>query len=623
MEIKLTATHAHLLFEEIMSGDDGESIDEVWHLLEETRFYTDAILNGGKNDEGVFFPTQSEEARKKIKRVQEAVDEFIAATQSRYASLSEAQGVGSGADEEFDGLYDQLVDRISTVASTATDDARTQRLAGEARYRLAHGHLLVAEILGGDEGEDFAEATDSFAKAKEALVGVTDLSADAAILDDIDRLIALAYQRREKSLSMETAGSGADIAFDETFDSFIQLADEVEELIHADMEAGIATLDSLRSSATLMQVTGTLVMIVLAIGGWLYFNRTLAGRAGQLSECAKRLADGDLEADVPGWTSKDELGRLRDALGSFRTSLIEQRQMAEEMDRQKEAQAEDRRSMLLGLSEEFKVSTESYFVELESSTQVLHAAVNTMAEAAGNSESMVGSTADAADSASRNVETVATAAEELTASIAEISRQVSTTAGVVATASSQAALTNDKIAGLADAVDKIGQVVTLIQEIAEQTNLLALNATIEAARAGEMGKGFAVVAAEVKELATQTAKATDEIGGHIAAIQASTTEAVSAIEQISTTMTEVDTNTASISAAVEQQGTATRQIAENTQVTASQTTRVSENMEQMNLAVRTVSETSEQLGVCSSDVDQHCGNLRKALSDFLGKLDAA
>jgi len=435
MEIKLTATHAHLLFEEIMSGDDGESIDEVWHLLDETRFYTNAILNGGANDEGTFYPTQSEAVREKIVRVQTAVDEFVTAAQSRYASLSDDQGVGSSADEEFDGLYDELVDRIAVLAAAAPENAVAQRHAGEARYRLAHGHLLVAEILGGDDGEDFGEATGSFEKAKDALAGVPGLSKDAGIPGDIDRLIALANERHEKAATMETAGSGADIAFDETFESFIQLADEAEELIHADMEAGLASLDSLRSTATLMQIAGTIVMIALALGGWFYFNRTLAGRAGQLSDCANRLAAGDLDADVCGWTSKDELGRLRDALGSFRESLVNQRRMAEEMDRQKDAQVEDRRRMLQGLSEEFKESTESYFAALESATQGLQGAVHTMAEAAGNSESMVGSTVEAADNASGKVETVAAAAEELTASIGEISRQVNKTAGVVATAS--------------------------------------------------------------------------------------------------------------------------------------------------------------------------------------------
>ena len=154
-EIKLTAVQAHLIFEEIMSGDEGESIDEVWALLEESRLYANAILDGAEINEVTLIPTDSPVVREHVRQAQEYIEIFAEAARARYATLGSGHGTGSAMDVEFDALYDGLTDRIAAAAGPVPGDAAVQALAGDACYRLAHGHILVEEMLAGDAGEDF------------------------------------------------------------------------------------------------------------------------------------------------------------------------------------------------------------------------------------------------------------------------------------------------------------------------------------------------------------------------------------------------------------------------------------------------------------------------------------
>ena len=223
--------------------------------------------------------------------------------------------------------------------------------------------------------------------------------------------------------------------------------------------------------------------------------------------------------------------------------------------------------------------------------------------------------AAASDDASSNVQTVASAAEELSASIAEISRQVATSTRIAGDAVSEVDGANQKIQGLAEAANKIGEVVALITDIADQTNLLALNATIEAARAGEAGKGFAVVASEVKNLATQTAKATEEISTHINGIQGATVEAVSAIKSIGGTINEINEIAAAIAAAVEEQGAATQEIARNVEQAAAGTNQVSAN-------IGSVTEAASETGAAAGEVLSAASELSVQSEKLSGEMDS-
>jgi methyl-accepting chemotaxis protein len=217
----------------------------------------------------------------------------------------------------------------------------------------------------------------------------------------------------------------------------------------------------------------------------------------------------------------------------------------------------------------------------------------------------------------QNVQTVASATEELAASIREIGNQVTESTGIISGAVEQAEDTNGKVRLLADAAQKIGDVVTLINEIASQTNLLALNATIEAARAGEAGKGFAVVASEVKNLATQTAKATEEIAAQVRAIQDSTDQSAKAIGEISHTINRVNEISTAIASAVEEQGAATQEISRNVQQASSGTAEVTSNIIGVTQASQQTSAGSSQVLSAASELARNGERLRSEVEDFL------
>ena len=298
--------------------------------------------------------------------------------------------------------------------------------------------------------------------------------------------------------------------------------------------------------------------------------------------------------DVEGNERRDEVGQMAKALQIFKDSLIQADRLAEEQ-RQDREKREMRGRRIETLAQEFDRSVASILETVGASSDKLQATASSLTSTTMRSSNQAEAAAEGARMAEANVQTVAAATEELASSVAEIGRQVTQSTTVAATASDQSARTNSIVQGLAQSAQRIGEVIDLINDIASQTNLLALNATIEAARAGEAGKGFAVVANEVKTLANQTGRATEEIAQQVAAVQSATREAVHAIDVIGETISEINDISNTIATAVEQQGEATREIARNVQQAAGGTQEVSQN-------VAGVSEATLETGHAAHDV---------------------
>jgi methyl-accepting chemotaxis protein len=501
----------------------------------------------------------------------------------------------------------------------------------------AHAHLYKLTATAANEtdekkvkalAEQSAKAIAQLPAKLKALESVA--AGDAAIGTAVKQLrdTVGAYTKQATSvIDMADSDAGAALMFvvnaERSFSQIQKLVEDISERSNDQRDREIARSNA-RLESQLTLVPG-IVLVIVIVSGVVSFlvSGGIAKPVIRIAGVIERVSKGDFNVTVPATGQRDEIGVIAGAVQVFRDEMLEKERLSAQQKEIETRSAAERQKAMQKLADDFETAIGQIVGTVSSASTELELAAGTLTKTADSTQQLAGAVATAAEDASGNVQTVAAAAEEMTSSVNEIARQVQQSSKIAIEAVHQAEKTDVRIADLSRAATRIGDVVKMITAIAEQTNLLALNATIEAARAGESGKGFAVVAAEVKSLASQTAKATEEIGTQIGSMQAATQESVGAIKEIGSTINRISEIASTIAAAVEEQGSATQEIARNVQQAAQGTAQVASNIADVNRGAGETGSASSQVFNSAQSLSKESTLLKAEVQKFLQTIRSA
>ncbi|MBO6674742.1 MAG: methyl-accepting chemotaxis protein [Rhizobiales bacterium] len=614
-EIALAITHARLAVMKFRTVDDPQTLVTVQDEMAKLNDYGQGLLDIG---------VTSEQA--------EILDQIMADGRDYAAGFEQAIALQQQRHEEFNthlsptgiAIRQALTDVMESAYRDQDPDAAF--FTGRAQQSLMLGRFYVQEYLLSNDEEAKQRAGQELAATRDQL-----------------QEVLLELQNPRRRALIQEAQAGLD-AYEQSFariSSIIQArnaiyAEQLDvvgpridnaavEAEHAQVsvqnDLGPVLTERFSRNMTVTAIVGAAIVLAGAVIAF-FMSRSLSGAISSMTSAMRQLADDNLEVEVPGRERSDEIGDMGQAVQVFKDNMIEGRDLRASQ-AEEQADKERRQAVVLEAVEQFEAAATQSIGKVTQSASQMQQSAQSLSALAEDTSSKSTTVASSSEEATSNVQTVASAAEELSASIAEISRQVNESAEMSRSAVEQAKDTGDQVNSLVQAAQKIGEVVSLIQDIAEQTNLLALNATIEAARAGEAGRGFAVVASEVKGLAEQTSRATDQISGLITDIQSSTEASVTSIEAISEKIKSMDTIATAIASSVDEQGAATQEIASNVQQAAMGTQSVSSTISGVSQATQQTGAAATQVLGGSTELAKEAEDLKVNIDTFLRTIQAA